>query len=253
VTIPYGGDYNPEQWPPEVWEQDHRLFDAAHIDTLTVGVFTWALTQPAPDVHDFTVLDRIIARATAAGRRICLATGTGALPPWLARAHPSVTRTDFEGRKHRYGQRHNACPSSPEFRRLSADMARRIARRYAGNPAIIAWHVGNEYGGACYCPLCAQGFRQWLRVRPGHPGHHQLHGPVPAGRLSGPCAGLPDVETATRVAPDGSHLLFVLNHRPEPVTLPATISGTDLLTGDPVAAGERLTLGAYGVAVLVTS
>ena len=115
MKIRYGGDYNPEQWPAEVWEHDHRLFDEASIDTVTVGVFTWALTQPAPDVYDFTVLDRIVGRAAAAGRQVCLATGTGAHPAWLARAHPEVTRTDFEGRKHRFGQRHNSCPSSPVF------------------------------------------------------------------------------------------------------------------------------------------
>jgi beta-galactosidase len=163
--IPFGGDYNPEQWPEEVWERDYRLFDVARIDTVTLGVFTWALTQPAPDTYDFSTLDRIVGRASAAGRRICLATGTGAHPAWLARAHPEVTRTDFEGRRHRFGQRHNSCPSSPVFRRLSAEVARRIARRYAGHPAIVAWHVGNEYGGACYCELCGSGFRDWLRTR----------------------------------------------------------------------------------------
>jgi beta-galactosidase len=163
--IPFGGDYNPEQWPEEVWERDYRLFDVARIDTVTLGVFTWALTQPAPDTYDFSTLDRIVGRASAAGRRICLATGTGAHPAWLARAYPEVTRTDFEGRRHRFGQRHNSCPTSPVFRRLSAELARRIARRYAGNPAIVAWHVGNEYGGACYCELCGAGFRDWLRTR----------------------------------------------------------------------------------------
>lgn len=167
AKIPYGGDYNPEQWPHEVWKEDYRLFDAARIDTVTVGVFTWALTQPAPDVYDFTTLDAIVERATAEGRRICLATGTGAHPAWLARAHPEVTRVDFEGRKHRFGQRHNSCPSSPVFRRLSATLARKIAQRYAGHEAIVAWHVGNEYGGACYCDLCAGGFRRWLRERYG--------------------------------------------------------------------------------------
>ncbi|NUT35403.1 MAG: beta-galactosidase [Hamadaea sp.] len=165
--IPFGGDYNPEQWPQQVWEDDHRLFGLAGIDTLTVGVFTWALTQPAPDVYDFSTLDAIVGRATAEGRRICLATGTGAHPAWLARAHPQVTRVDFEGRRHRFGQRHNSCPSSPVFRRLSAALAGRIAQRYAGNDAIIAWHVGNEYGGACYCDLCAEGFRDWLSMRYG--------------------------------------------------------------------------------------
>ncbi|SDT26466.1 beta-galactosidase [Actinoplanes derwentensis] len=165
MKIPYGGDYNPEQWPAEVWDEDYRLFDAAHVDTLTVGVFTWGLTQPSHDEYDFSVLDRIIAKAEHGGRRICLATGTGAHPAWLAAEHPEVTRVDFEGRRHRFGQRHNSCPSSPVYRRLSTEVARRIAQRYAGNPAIIAWHVGNEYGGACYCPLCADGFRDWLRER----------------------------------------------------------------------------------------
>ena len=163
--IPFGGDYNPEQWPPEVWKDDYRLFDTARIDTVTVGVFTWALTQPAADVHDFSTLDRIVAEAEEQGRRIVLATGTGAHPAWLARAHPEVTRTDFEGRRHRYGQRHNSCPNSPVFRRLSAEVAGRIAERYAGRPPVIAWHVGNEYGGACYCERCAAGFRVWLRAR----------------------------------------------------------------------------------------
>jgi beta-galactosidase len=163
----FGGDYNPEQWPEQVWKEDYRLFDAARIDTVTLGVFDWALTQPAEDVYDFTLLDRIVDRAEAEGRNICLATGTGAHPPWLARAYPQVCRTDFEGRRRRFGQRHNSCPSSPVFRRLSAELARRVAHRYADRPAVVAWHVGNEYGGACYCELCGAAFRAWLRDRYG--------------------------------------------------------------------------------------
>ncbi|MEV6813214.1 beta-galactosidase [Micromonospora sp. NPDC051296] len=165
--VPFGGDYNPEQWPEPVWGDDYRLFDLAGIDTVTLGVFDWGLTQPTPNGYDFSLLDRIVERATRQGRMICLATGTGAHPAWLARAHPEVTRVDFEGRRHRFGQRHNSCPSSPVFRRLSAELARRVADRYADNPSVVAWHVGNEYGGACYCELCAAGFRGWLRDRYG--------------------------------------------------------------------------------------
>ncbi len=163
--ILFGGDYNPEQWPREVWDADHAAFDLARIDTVTLGVFAWALTQPAEDRYDFALLDEIVERNAAAGRKIIMATGTGALPPWLAHRHPEVCRTDFEGRRHVYGQRHNACPSSPVFRRLSAALAGQVARRYAGHPALVAWHVGNEYGGACYCGLCAEAFREWLRDR----------------------------------------------------------------------------------------
>lgn len=167
ARMPYGGDYNPEQWPDDVWDADHAAFGLARIDTLTVGVFAWALTQPDEDTYDLTVLERILDRAHAEGRQVCLATGTGALPPWLAHAYPEVNRTDFEGRRHVYGQRHNACPSSPVYRRLAARLAGRVAERFAGHPAVIAWHINNEYGGACYCDLCAAEFREWLRARYG--------------------------------------------------------------------------------------
>ena len=168
--IRYGGDYNPEQWPREVWEADHAAFDLASIDTVTLNVFSWATLQPDEETYDFALLDAVVERTVAAGRDVVLATSTGALPPWLARRHPEVERTDFQGRRHVYGQRHNACPSSPVYRRLSAELAGRLAERYAGTPGLVAWHVGNEYGGfdgGCWCDLCAAGFRVWLRERYG--------------------------------------------------------------------------------------
>ncbi|MCK9792868.1 beta-galactosidase [Isoptericola sp. 4D.3] len=168
--VRYGGDYNPEQWPREVWEADYAAFDLASIDTVTLNVFSWATLQPDEDTYDFALLDAVVERAVAGGRDVVLATSTGALPPWLAHRHPEVERTDFQGRRHVYGQRHNACPSSPVYRRLSAELAGRIAERYAGTPGLVAWHVGNEYGGfdgGCWCELCAAGFRDWLRERYG--------------------------------------------------------------------------------------
>ncbi|MGM7678322.1 beta-galactosidase [Microbacterium sp. A94] len=168
MKILYGGDYNPEQWPRPVWEDDYAAFDLAGIDTVTIGVFAWSYLQPDESTYDFSRLDEIVARAVAGGRNIVLATATAALPPWLATQYPEVNRTDFEGRRHLYGQRHNACPNSPVYRRLSAELAGRIAERYAGTPALVAWHVGNEYGGydgGCWCDNCAVAFRLWLRER----------------------------------------------------------------------------------------
>lgn len=165
--ILYGGDYNPEQWPERTWEADYAAFEKAGIETLTLNVFAWSHLQTAEDAYDFSRLDRSIEKASASGKNIVLATATGALPPWLAHQHPEVTRVDFHGRKHLYGQRHNHCPSSPVFQRLSARLAGKLAERYAGTPGLIAWHIGNEYGGACYCENCAAGFRRWLTERYG--------------------------------------------------------------------------------------
>ncbi|MDR2973634.1 MAG: beta-galactosidase [Propionibacteriaceae bacterium] len=163
----YGGDYNPEQWPPRVWDEDQAAFDLAGINTLTINVFSWATLEPVEGSYNFTELDRIIGRIEQADRHIVLATSTGAMPPWLPLNHPDVLRTDFEGRCHVYGQRHNACPSSPSFRERSVALAEQLAIHYGGRESIIAWHIGNEYGGACYCRTCAAGFRVWLRERYG--------------------------------------------------------------------------------------
>jgi beta-galactosidase len=168
--IRFGGDYNPEQWPEDIWDRDMELFEQASIDTLTVNVFSWSALQPDEHTYDFAVLDRILEKLAHAGKSVCLATSTAAHPAWLARAYPDVTRVDFEGRRHVFGQRHNSCPNSPAYRRFSVELARRIAQRYSAtdHPAsrvISAWHVNNEYGGSCYCEHCTAAFRVWLREK----------------------------------------------------------------------------------------
>lgn len=166
-TILYGGDYNPEQWPREVWARDMELFKEAGITTVTLNVFSWATLQPSEDVYDFSQLDAIIQTVTDAGLAIVLATSTAALPPWMALRHPDVNRVDMHGRQMRHGRRHNACMSSPTYLHYSAKLAGKLAERYGQHPLLVAWHVSNEYGGFCYCDLCAAGFREWLQEKYG--------------------------------------------------------------------------------------
>ncbi len=165
--ILYGGDYNPEQWPPSIWDDDYSAFDQAAIDTLTVGTFSWSMIQPDKSRYDFSTLDQIIQRAVDEGRHVVLSTATGAMPPWLVTEFPEVARTDFEGRAHVYGQRHNHCPNSTVFAEFSGRLAGLLAERYSTVPDLVAWHVGNEYGGACYCQKCAAEFRKWLQKKYG--------------------------------------------------------------------------------------
>ena len=61
--ILYGGDYNPEQWPEEIWKEDMRLFKLAHIDVVTLNVFSWAALQPDEITYDFSKLDKIMDSA----------------------------------------------------------------------------------------------------------------------------------------------------------------------------------------------
>lgn len=163
----YGGDYNPEQFPRDLMQEDMRMFKLAGIDIATVGVFSWALMQPDDEVYDFTWLDEIIDNLHQNGVYVCLATGTAAHPAWMAKRYPDVLRVDFEGRKRKFGFRHNSCPNSPTYHKYSRLLAGKLAERYQDHPAILVWHVSNEYGGSCYCDNCAQEFRIWLKTRYG--------------------------------------------------------------------------------------
>ena len=165
--ILHGGDYNPEQWPEDVWDEDVRLMQEAHVNVATLPVFGWVSLQPDEDTWTFEWLDRIIDKLWAGGVGVCLATATASQPAWLDQKYPDVLTVGQDGVRRKHGNRHSFCPNSPNFRRLSTGLARKLAERYGKHPALLVWHVGNEYGGTCYCDLCAQAFREWLQARYG--------------------------------------------------------------------------------------
>lgn len=163
----YGGDYNPEQWPEEIWQEDMRLFKMAHIDVVTLNVFSWATLQPDESTYDFSKLDKIMNMVTENGLKICLATSTAVHPAWMARKYPDVLRTEHTGMKRKFGSRHNSCPNSPTYRKYAAALAQKLAERYGKNENIVAWHISNEFGGECYCENCEKAFRVWLQKKYG--------------------------------------------------------------------------------------
>ena len=161
--ILYGGDYNPNQWSRDIWDEDMRLFSRAGINSATVNVFSWAKLQPSEQEYNFDELDDIMEMLSRENYDIVLATSTGALPAWMFKHYPEVGRTDFEGRRHKFGNRHNACPNSPVYRTFAKRLAEKLAERYGSNEHVVCWHVNNEYGGACYCENCEKAFRVWLK------------------------------------------------------------------------------------------
>jgi beta-galactosidase len=167
-TIAFGGDYNPEQWPEDVWHQDVTLMREAGVNLVSVGIFSWALLEPAEGEYDFGWLDRVLDLLHGADIRIDLATPTAAPPAWLTRHHPQARLVDRNGLPLGGGGRQSFCPNSPEYARASVRITEELGRRYGEHPAIALWHVHNEYAQAnpqCYCDTCAEAFRGWLRQR----------------------------------------------------------------------------------------
>ncbi|MFR4292521.1 MAG: beta-galactosidase, partial [Christensenellales bacterium] len=165
----HGGDYNPDQWldHPEILEQDIELMHKAHVNCVSIAIFAWARLEPEDGVYDFAWLDEVIDRLWRGGIHIILATPSGARPAWMAQKYPEVLRVNQHYERYHFGGRHNHCLTSPVYRRKVREMDTALAQRYAHHPAVILWHLSNEFSGDCYCPLCQEKFRQWLKKRYG--------------------------------------------------------------------------------------
>ncbi|MFI5634288.1 beta-galactosidase [Streptomyces sp. NPDC051664] len=166
--LAYGADYNPEQWPREVWAEDVRLMREAGVNIVSVGIFSWARIQPAENEWDFSWLDEVMDLLHTGGIGVDLATATASPPPWLTTAHPEILPVTASGETVWPGARQHWRPTSPVFREHTLRLVRTMAERYANHPALVAWHVSNELG--ChniydYSDDAARAFRDWLRAR----------------------------------------------------------------------------------------
>ncbi|MDG9706309.1 beta-galactosidase [Streptomyces sp. DH37] len=168
VRLAYGGDYNPEQWPEEVWHEDVALMREAGVTMVSVGIFSWAMVEPAEGVFDFGRLDRIVGLLHDNGIGVDLATPTVVPPAWFYRAHPEALPVSREGVRWEFGSRGAICHNSPAYQAAAARVTRALGERYGNHPAVVMWHVHNEYGVPvleCYCETSAAAFRDWLRER----------------------------------------------------------------------------------------
>jgi len=163
----HGGDYNPDQWPEDVWEEDMRLLKLAHCNSMSVGIFAWARLEPAEGQYDFRWLDRVMDLLAENGGYAVLATPSGARPAWMAVKYPEVLRVRPDRGRNLFGRRHNHCLTSPVYRAKTRLINHKLAERYKDHPALLVWHISNEYSGECHCALCRTAFRKWLEQKYG--------------------------------------------------------------------------------------
>lgn len=144
--IAFGGDYNPDQWSEETWDDDVCLMKKAGVNTVALAIFSWDRIQPQENRWDFGWLDRIIDKLGKAGIATDLASATATAPLWLYKKHPEVLPCDKFGHPVNAGSRQSWSPTSPVFKEYALTLCRKLAERYGANPYVTAWHMGNEYG-----------------------------------------------------------------------------------------------------------
>jgi beta-galactosidase len=163
----FGGDYNPEQWPRDVWPEDVALMQAASVNLVTLGVFSWAELEPRPGEFELDWLGDVLDLLHAGGIAVDLATPTASPPPWLGLRWPETRAVTAGGVRLSHGSRNHFCPCSSVYRERALAIAGVLAERFASHPAVRMWHIGNEYGQVCHCDLCGTQFQAWLHQRYG--------------------------------------------------------------------------------------
>lgn len=164
----YGADYNPEQWPRDVWQEDVKLMKEAGVNVVSIGIFSWALLEPKEGQWDFGWMDEVFDLLHQHGVGVDLGTATASPPPWLTVKHPEILPVLANGDVLHQGGRQHWRPSSPIYREYAGKLVRKLAERYGKHPGLVAWHVNNELG--ChnhwdYSPDAEKAFRKWLEKK----------------------------------------------------------------------------------------
>ena len=162
----FGGDYNPDQWSKDVWKQDIELMQKANVNLVSLGIFSWAKLEISDGDYQFGWLDEVMDLLHAGGISVDLANATASPPAWLSAEHPEILPVNFDGVRLEFGGRQAYCAASTVYQRKAAQLTEKLAERYSNHPAVVMWHVNNEYGchaPYCYCDASRDAFVAWLK------------------------------------------------------------------------------------------
>ena len=161
-----GVDYYPEQWAPELLDDDLDTIVELGCNVIRIGEFSWHLMEKTEGNFDFSFFDNVIEHAKARGLNVIMGTPTATIPAWLAKKHPAIIAEFDDGAKRTYGGRHNYCFNSPEMYEYSEKIIRQLIGHYKDEKAIVAWQTDNEIGhegsDVCYCDNCHKAFQKYL-------------------------------------------------------------------------------------------
>ena len=124
--------------------------------------------EPAEGNFQFSWLDRVLDLLHARGIQAVLGTPTSTPPAWLHARHPEIYPADQRKYRLGFGTREQRCLNNPAMRDHGRRIVEEMAKHYAENPAVVGWQTDNEFAAnLCYCPVCAEKFRVWLREKYG--------------------------------------------------------------------------------------
>lgn len=157
-------------WEESEVEKDVKRCKELGVNTLRVGEFAWGKMEPEEGKFDFGWLKNAVDKLYENGIYTVMCTPTCTPPRWMLdkyeemrRIMPDVVRSDVSSRCH-------VCKTSPVAREKNRIIVKEMAKVFGSHPGVIGWQIDNEifpYGDGCYCPLCKDAFRKYLKDKYG--------------------------------------------------------------------------------------
>ncbi|WP_411350089.1 beta-galactosidase [Paenibacillus sp. WLX2291] len=169
-SLQMGVCYYPEQWPSSLWEDDLRRMKEMNMSYIRIAEFAWTVFEPEEGVYQFELFDEVLDLAHKHGLQVIMGTPTATPPAWLTQAYPEVLNATLEGNMYQHGLRRHYNYSSPIYRKLCANITRKLAEHYYDHPAIIGWQIDNEFNcesNVFYAEADHIAFRSWLQQKYG--------------------------------------------------------------------------------------
>ena len=161
-----GAAYYPELWDAKEVDKDIERCKALGLNVLRVGEFAWGRMEPKEGEFDFDWLISVVDKLHAAGIHTVMCTPTCTPPRYMLDKYEEMRSVSDRGVRCQTSWRCHPCKTSPIMREKNRAIVTKMAEVFGSHPGIIGWQIDNElfpYGDGCFCPLCVEKFRNYLK------------------------------------------------------------------------------------------
>lgn len=161
-----GAAYYPELWDAAEVDKDIERAKALGLNVLRVGEFAWGKMEPREGEYQFDWLVSVVDKLYAAGIYTVMCTPTCTPPRYMLDKYEEMRNVSEYGVRSQTSWRCHPCKTSPIMREKNREIVTQMAKVFGSHPGVIGWQIDNElypYGGGCYCPLCREAFRQYIK------------------------------------------------------------------------------------------
>ena len=160
-----GTNYHPHDTNLQQWKKDISLMKDAGFKVVRMGHLAWDSYEPADGKFNFVWFDTVMDMMNKAGIKVILDIAVRPAPLWLHQKYPAINITDANGNILYPNTRYMVDIGDTNYQRYAFKYADTLTKRYANNPALLAFGIDNESGDGyySYSDNAKQRYITWLK------------------------------------------------------------------------------------------